>query len=145
LKVRTWAFPAVIERLGDDDFVATFPDVPEAMTGAASLAEVRENAADALEEAILAYLARGRPIPAPREPGGGEEAIILDPVTAARAALANAMRAKNISNVALAKTLGKSEGAVRRLTDGSKAVKIDTVLQAMNAVGARAVLALLTS
>src|SRR5271167_2539603 len=66
LKMQTWAFPALIEKLGDDDFLATFPDIPEAMTGAASLAE-----------AILAYLAHGRPIPAPREPRGGEEAIIL--------------------------------------------------------------------
>jgi antitoxin HicB len=141
--MQTWIFPAVIEKLGDDDFLATFPDVPEAMTGGASLAEVRENAVDALEEAILAYLAHGRPIPTPREPGGGEEAVILDPVTAARAALATAMRAKKISNVALAKTLGKTEGAIRRLTDGSSAVKIDTVLQAMNALGARAILAVL--
>ena len=142
--MQTWAFPALIEKLGDDDFLATFPDIPEALTGAASLAEARENAADALKEAILAYLAHGRPIPAPREPRGGEEAIILDPVTAARAALATAMRAKKISNVALAKTLGKTEGSIRRLTDGSSAVKIDTVLQALNAVGARAVLAVVT-
>ena len=91
--MQTWAFPALIEKLGDDDFLATFPDIPEALTGAASLAEARENAADVLEEAILAYLAHGRPIPAPREPRGGEEAIILDPVTAARAALTTAMRA----------------------------------------------------
>jgi antitoxin HicB len=121
LNMQTWIFPAVIEKLGDDDFLATFPDVPEAMTGGASLTEVRENAADALEEAILAYLAHGRPIPS------------------------TAMRAKKISNVALAKTLGKTEGAIRRLTDGSSAVKIDTVLQAMNALGARAILAVLES
>jgi hypothetical protein len=87
--MQTWAFPAVIEMLGDDDFLATFPDVPEARTGGASLEEVRENAAD--------------------------------PVTAARAALATPMRTKRISKVALAKTLGKSEGAIRRLTDGSSA------------------------
>jgi antitoxin HicB len=142
--MQTWAYPAVIEKLGDDDFLATFPDLPEAMTGGGSLAEVRENAADALEEAILDYLADGRPIPAPRDPREGEEAVILDPVTAARATLATVMREKKISNVALAKTLGKSEGAIRRLTDGSSVVKIDTVLQAMNAVGARAMLAVLT-
>jgi antitoxin HicB len=139
--MQTWTFPTVIEKLGDDDFLATFPDVPEAMTGGGSLSEVRDNAADALEEAILAYLAHGRPIPSPREPRGREEAIILDPVTAARAALATAMRTKKISNVALAKSLGKTEGAIRRLTDGSSPVKIDTVLQALNALGARAVLA----
>jgi predicted RNase H-like HicB family nuclease len=109
--MQTWIFPAVIEKLGDDDFLANFPDVPEARTGGASLVEVRENAADALEEAILGYLARGRPIPSPREPRGGEEAIILDPVTAARAALATAIRMKRISNVALAKTLGKKGGS----------------------------------
>jgi antitoxin HicB len=142
--MQTWIFPAVIEKLGDDDFLATFPDLPEAMTGGASLDEVRDNAADALEEAILAYLAQGLPIPAPRAPRAGEEAVILDPVTAARAALATAMRAKKISNVALAKTLGKTEGAIRRLTDGSSGVKIDTVLQAMHALGARAVLGVVT-
>jgi antitoxin HicB len=143
--MQTWIFPAVIEKLAEDDFLATFPDLPEAMTGGASLAEVRDNAADALEEVILAYLAHGQPIPAPRDPRGSEEAVILDPVTAARAALATAMRAKKISNVALAKTLGKTEGAIRRLTDGSSGVKIDTVLQAMNALGARAVLAVVTA
>jgi antitoxin HicB len=142
--MQTWSFPATIQRLGEDDYLATFPDVPEAMTGGGSLAEVRENASDALEEAILAYLAAGRAIPLPRDPGEGEEAVVLDPVTAARAALATVMREKKISNVALAKTLGKSEGAVRRLTDGSSAVKIDTVLAAMNALGARAVLTVLT-
>jgi antitoxin HicB len=142
--MQTWIFPAVIEKLGDDDFLATFPDLPETMTGGASLAEVRDNAADGLEEAILAYLAQGRAIPIPRDPRGGEEAVILDPVTAARAALATAMREKKISNVALAKTLGKTEGAIRRLTDGSSGVKIATVLQAMNALGARAVLGVVT-
>jgi antitoxin HicB len=142
--MQTWSFPATIQRMGKDDYLATFPDVPEAMTGGGSLAQVRENAADALEEAILAYLASGRAIPVPRDPAEGEEAIVLDPVTAARAALATVMREKKISNVALAKTLGKSEGAIRRLTDGSSAVKIDTVLAAMNALGARAVLTVLT-
>jgi hypothetical protein len=34
--------------------------------------------------------------------------------------------------------------AVRRLIDGSSGVKIDTVLAAMNAVGARAALSVLT-
>jgi hypothetical protein len=48
------------------------------------------------------------------EPRGGEEAIIFDPVSTARAALATAMRTKRISNFALAKTLGKSDGAIRR-------------------------------
>jgi predicted RNase H-like HicB family nuclease len=59
LKMQTWIFPAGIEKLGGDDFLTTFLDLPEAMTGGSSLAEVRYNAPDALEEAILAYLAQG--------------------------------------------------------------------------------------
>jgi hypothetical protein len=39
--------------------------------------------------------------------------------------------------------LGKSEAAIRRLTDGSSGVEIDAVLRAMNAVGARAILGVL--
>ena len=49
LITQTQAFPAVMEKLGDDDFLATFPDLPEALTGGASLAEARENAGNALE------------------------------------------------------------------------------------------------
>jgi antitoxin HicB len=83
--MQTWAYPAVIEKHGPEDFVVTFPDVPEAITGGASLDEARLNAADALEEAILGYMAQGLPIPAPRAERKGEELVVLDPVTAARA------------------------------------------------------------
>ena len=138
--MRTWVYPAAVTRHGDDDFIVVFRDVPEAVTGGATRAEALANAADALEEAILAYMAGGRAIPSPSDAKRKEESVILDPVTAARAALAGAMRDKRVSNVSLANALGKSEGAVRRLTDGSTVVKLDTVLDAMRALGARAFL-----
>ena len=141
--MQTWAYPARIEDQGADGFLVTFADVPEAITGGDTLDEARANAADALEEAILAYMAMGRPIPEPRAAKDNEVLIVLDPVTAARAILAQAMRADRVSNVALAKRLGKSEGAVRRLTDGATGVKIDTVLEALEAVGRRTVLSLM--
>ena len=141
--MQTWAYPAQIEDQGSDGFLVTFPDVPEAITGADTLEDARASAADALEEAILAYMAMGRAIPEPRDAQGHEELVILDPVTAARAILAQAMRTDQLSNVALAKRLGKSEGAVRRLTDGATGVKIDTVLEALNAVGRKTVLSLI--
>lgn len=141
--MQTWAYPAVLEDQGVDGFLVTFPDVPEAITGGDTLVEARANAADALEEAILAYMAMGRAIPAPRAARKGEELIVLDPVTAARAILAQAMVTDQVTNVALAKRLGKSEGAVRRLTDGATGVKIDTVLAALEAVGRRTALSLM--
>ena len=141
--MQTWAYPAQIEDQGVDGFLVTFPDVPEVITGGDTAAEARANAADALEEAILGYMALSRTIPAPRAARKGEELIVLDPVTAARAILAQAMATDHVTNVALAKRLGKSEGAVRRLTDGATGVKIDTVLEALNAVGRRTVLSLM--
>ncbi len=141
--MQTWAYPARIEDQGVDGFLVTFPDVPEAITGGDTLADARANAADALEEAILAYMAMGRAIPPPRSARKGEQLIVLDPVTAARAILAQAMATDHVTNVALAKRLGKSEGAVRRLTDGATGVKIDTVLEALEAVGRRAALSLM--
>eukprot|EP01037_Dinobryon_pediforme_P019973 gene19973-20494_t len=142
--MQTWAFPARITDDGEGEFVVTFSDVPEALTSGATREEALHNAADALEEAILGYMAVGQNIPLPRDAGPGEDLIIVAPVTASRAVLFMAMRAQRMTNVALADRIGKSEGAVRRLIDGTTGVKIDTVLEAMNAVGAKAVLAVVS-
>lgn len=139
--MQTWTFPALIKKDGEGGYCVTFPDIPGCITGGFSLEEARLNAEDALEEMILFFMAHGMDIPAPRAAESGEEAIALDPVTASRAILARAMKAGKVSNVALAAKLGKTEGAIRRLTDGSSAVKLDTVLQAMRAVGINAALA----
>lgn len=142
--MQTWMFPATVEAYGPEDFVVTFADVPEAITGGDTREGALANAADALEEAILGYMAQGSPIPTPRPAGEGEELVILDPVTAARAVLAQAMREGRVSNVALAERMNKSEGAIRRLTDGATGVKIDTVLQALAALGRRTALAVVS-
>jgi antitoxin HicB len=139
--MQTWAFAARIERSFDDEFVVSFADIPEALTAGETLDEARALAVDALDEAILAYMAAGRIVPLPREPLANEELVPLDPVTAARAALAQAMREERLTNVALARLMSRSEGAIRRLTDGATGVKIDTVLQALSALGRRATLA----
>lgn len=136
--MQTWIYPAVLELDEDGATNVSFPDVPEALTGHRDRSAALTLGADALEEALLAYLADGRSIPLPREAREGEVAVALDPVTAARCALATAMRDQRISNVALAARLGKSEGAVRRLVDGTTGVKIETVVQALRAAGRRA-------
>jgi antitoxin HicB len=138
--MRTWTYPAIVERRGEEEFVVTFPDIPEAITGGSSRTEALSNAEDALEEAILEYLARGSCAPSPRGAREGETDIVLAPVTASRAALANIMRDRKITNVALAARLGKSEGAIRRLTDGSANVKIDTVIDALKSLGGKVIL-----
>ncbi|MGI9168924.1 MAG: type II toxin-antitoxin system HicB family antitoxin [Caulobacteraceae bacterium] len=129
---QVWAYPARVTRHEAGDWVATFDDVPEALTGGATRSEALALARDALEETLLAYLARGRDIPVPRPAGEGEDLVVLGVVTAARAALARTMKSLGISNSALGREIHKSEGAIRRLVDGTTGVKIDTVLEALD-------------
>ncbi len=138
----TWAYPAVIREEGPDDWLVVFPDIPEAITGGDNLEAARAAAADVLEEAILGALAHRLPIPAPRPARDGEELVILDPVTAARAALAQAMAEQSVTGTELGRRLGLTEGAVRRLLKGDRrgGIKIDTVLQALRELGAHAAL-----
>lgn len=131
-----WAYPAHVTEHEAGDWVVTFDDIPEALTGGATRSEAVALAGDALEEAVLAYLARGRDIPAPRSAAKGEDLVVLDVVTAARAALARVMKAHRISNAALGREIHKSEGAIRRLIDGTTGVKIDTVLEALDGTAA---------
>ena len=142
--MQTWAYPATLIEHAPDDWTVAFADLPEVVTGGGCRSEAILNAEDALEEAVLGRMAHGEAIPAPHDAADGEDLIVLAPVTASRAALAYAMAEKKVSNVALARTLGKTENAVRRLVDGSTSVKIDTVLQALAAVGSRAALAVVT-
>jgi antitoxin HicB len=137
----TWSYPAVFQRL-DDEVIVRFPDIPEALTGAATLEEARVLAADALEEAVLAYLADGRPVPAPRKAAKGEEAVILDPLTAGRAAVANLMAAQHVSKVALAARMRRDEKVVRRIVGGAGGVTMENVTAALKALGAKPALAL---
>lgn len=136
----TWTYAANLERLDSGEIIVTFPDVPEAITGAQDEQEALVLADDVLEEAILGRLARGEEIPAPRPLAQDEVAIPLDPTTAARVLLRNAMAAQRISKTALAAQLGQSEGNIRRLVDGVTRVKLETVLAALQSLGVRAAL-----
>jgi len=59
--VNTLAYPVVIQEVADADFVASFPDIPEAITGAQTRERALMMAEDALATAIEHYLEIGRP------------------------------------------------------------------------------------
>ena len=138
--MQTWIYPAVITEEGPGDFLVRFPDVPQALTGGASLEEAVARAADALEEAVLHYLAEGVDIPLPRNAAKGEVSIPLDPVTAGRAAVAAIMARQKLSKVALAAKMGKDEKVVRRILDGGGNTSMANVSSALKALGAQAAL-----
>ena len=133
--MQPWTYPAIFERQ-DGEIVVRFPDVPEALTGAADEAEARELAADALAAALSHYLDTGRDLPEPRPARKDEEAIPLAPDVAARGLLLRAMAAQRINKVALAVRMGRDEKVARRIVAG-EGVSLDLTLAALKAVGIR--------
>ena len=120
---------------GDGGLVATFPDVPEAITGAADRAEALAMAGDALVTALAGYVHEKREIPAPGAAAEGRELVAVPTVAAAKLALYSAMRAQGITKVELARRLGVSEAAVRKLANPDHRSHVSQVEKALRAVG----------
>ena len=135
-----YAYPARLERADEAEVLATFPDIPEALTSGATDEEALANAADALAVAIEGYLDARLAPPAPREPADGEVAVALDPGVAVRMRLHQAMAEENLSGRGLAVRLGCDEKIVRRILSG-KGATLEAGLDALKALGVRPTLA----
>lgn len=133
-------FAAKISEIEPGDFLVTFADLPEALTGASSRAEAEAQAGDALAAAVEGYLIEGRRLPLPREAGAGEVTIALEPRLAARVLLVAEMAHQGLSKVGLAERLGRDEKTVRRILSG-KGATLDLTLSALRTLGVRPVLA----
>ena len=92
-------------------------------------------AQDALATALAGYVHERWDISAPSLPADGQELIPVPPVTAAKLALYTAMRNQDVTNVELAKRLGVSEAAVRKLLNPDHRSHIGQVERALRAVG----------
>lgn len=148
------AYTAFIQQDGPTDFIVTFPEVPEAITQGDSLAGARSAAYDALNTALdLIYLNDGRDFPTaavssaayawpPRDipPNVTTWLTAVEPKLAARERLRREMRTLGMSNVGLAKAMGKDEKAVRLILSG-RGASLDRTLEALRAVGVRPALA----
>jgi antitoxin HicB len=79
------SYPVVIEEFAPGDFVAIFPDIPQAITGAETRERALHLAEDALSTAVRHYLDTGRIVPGP-SPGCELPHVALAPAIAARIA-----------------------------------------------------------
>ena len=115
--------------------VATFPDVPEAITGGSDRAETLRMAEDALATALAGYVQNSWDIPAPSEAVDDQVSVPVPTVVAAKLALYAAMRAQRMTKVELANRLDVSESAVRKLTNPDHRSHMSQVQKALRAVG----------
>lgn len=142
LATTSFAYPALIEPNGEGGFIASFRDIPEALTEAPTRDEVLDSAVDAPLVALGFYVESERAVPSPSVPKAGEVLVDVPPSAAAKVLLLTSMVEKGVRPAELARRLGVSRQEVHRLTSLRHATKIDGVAKALRALGYRLELSL---
>ncbi|HEM7785380.1 TPA: type II toxin-antitoxin system HicB family antitoxin [Acinetobacter baumannii] len=127
-------YPAKFD-LQDGCYVVSFRDIPEALTQGYSLAEANEMAEDALLTAMDFYFEDNRPVPMPSKPEQDEHLIALPLSVWSKILLLNTMLEQHITQTELAKRLHKPKQEIQRIVDLNHSTKIDTVIDALKALG----------
>jgi len=133
-----YIYNAVFEADPDGGFAVNFPDVPEAITGGKDEAEAEANAADGLAAALSGYIIDEQPLPEAKFKGGVP--VFVGALNAAKFAVIAAFRTAGITKTELARRLGKDEKEVRRLLDPDQLTKMQSLEQALAALGKQVVI-----
>lgn len=137
-----YLYPATVESNNEGGFIAKFRDVPEAITEAWDLEELKNNARDALISAIDFYIEDRKAFPVGPTVKSGEIAIELPASVVAKVLLLNTMVQANVRPIDLARKMKVKPQEVTRLTDIRHATKIDTIQKALRALGKELVITL---
>lgn len=127
-------------RLAPDDnrtVLATFPDVPEAVTFGDDEDDALMHAVDALLTALAHRIDERQEIPSPSRPVRGQPSVDLPPLAAAKVALYRAMREQGVSKAALARRMDIQAPQIDRLHDLYQTSRLEQVTRALAALGKR--------
>ncbi len=116
-------------------FVVTFRDIPEAITQGDDEAEALFMAKDVLLAAMEVYFDDKRQVPPPSEARRGERLVPLPASVAAKVLLLNEMLAQSIIPSELARRMSTTRQAVDRMINLKHSTKIDSIEDAMSALG----------
>lgn len=119
-------------------WLVTFPDVPEAITGGEDRGQALANATDALELALLTYTKDGKAWPSVGTAVG--EPVAVRAVVLAKVAFISAFEDSGMTQVALARRMGKGETEVRRMLDPYHQTKLASIETGLLALGKRLVI-----
>ena len=134
-----YAYPCALTPEEGGGYSVAFPNVPEALTCGDDRDEALAMAEDALAAALGAYVRCREDIPVPGAASPGHEMVAVPLVVAAKLALYTAMREQGMTKVGLARLMGLSEGAVRKLVNPSHRSHIRQVEKALRKLGRRLV------
>ena len=130
-----YSYPARLEPDEEGRLVVHFPDLPEALTDGADEAEALSEAADCLSTALAARISIDEEIPSPSRLRRGQYLISPDPTMALKAALHNALRARQMTVADLARRLDIDYRQAARLVDPRAASKLTSLEAALSALG----------
>lgn len=128
-------YPVILEAQPEGGFVATFPDVPEAITQGEDEDEVLLYAVDALESALSFYVDARQPLPFPSKPKRGQKTVSPSALECAKLGVYRAMTDQGIKKAELARRLGWHMPQVDRLFDLNHASRLDQIEAAARALG----------
>jgi antitoxin HicB len=127
-----------VELTADDNgtVLATFPDVPGAITFGEDEAAALANAVDALESVVSALIADRRDIPAP-SPARGRKTVAPSLLGSLKISLYRAMRERRWRKADLARAMALNPRQVDRLLDLRHSSTVGQLEQALRACGKR--------
>lgn len=130
-------YPVTLKRDRDGGFVATFKDIPEAITQGETKAEALAAARDALETALDFYFEDNRSVPSPSKAKRGQPVVELPASLSAKILLLNEMIQQRVRPAELARRLNTTPQEVNRLTNVHHTTRIDSIATALKVLGKR--------
>lgn len=127
-------YPVIIEKDGNG-YMARFPDIPEALTCGDTYEETLVEAQNALVTAFDFYFEDQRAIPMPSANKKGTGTVDVPLSVWAKVLVLNTMLSERVSQAELAKRMGTRKQEVQRIVNLEHSTKIDTLANAMEAMG----------
>jgi antitoxin HicB len=134
--IMAFGYRYTLERQENGWWLVRFPTIAEALTEGETEEEARAAALDCVIAALEGYMKAGRPLPREGTGQSGPDRAVLPSLVTAKLSVYETMRARGWSKVRLARELGMSENAVRRLLNlrhSSHMWVIDEALAKMDA------------
>ncbi|MDR1708510.1 MAG: type II toxin-antitoxin system HicB family antitoxin [Candidatus Accumulibacter sp.] len=128
-------YPVTLTPDDNGTVLATFADVPEAITFGADEEEALLNAVDALETGLSFYVDARRPLPRARRPAKGQKTVRPSALECAKLGVYQAMTEQGVKKAELARRMGWRPPQVDRLFDLRHASRFDQIEAAARALG----------
>jgi antitoxin HicB len=130
-------YPITLKQDEDGGFIATFKDIPEAITQGETKGEAIAAAGDALETALDFYFEDRREVPMPSAPKRGQATVELPASLSAKVLLLNEMIHQRVRPAELARRIITTPQEVNRLTNIQHTTRIDSIAAALKVLGKR--------